>query len=392
MSKQDAIAFGLSRFAGVVAPKVKEIGDRHGPAFERALWPEGAPAAVTWTMIWERQLERLRESTDELVRRDVEIAAKRGQPWPGGASIRPETAARVAHAEKTLKAAESRGESVADIVLFRGEAPPERFSLVQLVTQTATAMLWLSRQVHEGDDRAGFAALLGMLIPDVVSRLAALCRMVNDHELADLLDQLLANVRKLDPANLIERDEPAEPEPEPAVQAVHPLAPSGAEAAALLARMAAETRRITPALVDLIERDLFGGAPPARVSFLAIQTRIDERLYGDDVPERARDVHRMIGETDALLLPEDDDPFSALELLEATAEALENASEKLLALPPEERDDIGPGVELQGRLVLLNLVAIGQATHHQLLVAEIAAAVGADPVPFPGDLESGGSA
>lgn len=389
MTKQEAIAFALSRLADAIAPKVKELGDQHGPAFERALWPGGAPAAVTWTMIWERQLERARQSTEELVRRDVKIATERGQPWPGGASIRPETAARVAHAEKTLKAAESRGESIADIVLFRGEPPPERFSIVQLVTQSATAMLWLSRQVHEGDEPASFADLLGMLIPDVLSRLAALCRMVGDHELAGALDELLANVRKLDPANLVERDEPP---PEPTAQAVHPLAPSGAEAAALLARMAAETRRITPALVDLIERDLFEGAPPARVTFVAIQAVIDARLFGDDVPDRARDVHRMIGETDELLMPEDDDPFSALELLEVTADALQGASEKLLALPPEERDEIGPGVELQGRLLLLNLVAIGQATHHQLLVAEIAAATGADPIPFPDDLESGGSA
>lgn len=392
MTKKGAIALALSRFADVIAPRVKEVGDRHAPAFEKALWPEGVPAAVTWAMIWNQQLERLRESTEELVRRDVTIAAERGRPWPGGASIRAETAARVAHAQKTLKVAESMSESVADMVLFQGEAPPERFSLGQLITQSATAMLWLSRQVHEGDDPEGFADLLRMLIPDVLSRVVGLCRMVGDHELADALDKMLASLQKLDPANLVERDEPAEPTSESALRAVHPVAPSGAEAAALLARMAAETRRITPALVELIERDLFAGAPPARVSFLAIQTVIDARLYGDDVPQQAREAYRMIGETDELLMPEDDDPFSALELLEITADALENASKKLLSLPPEERDEAAPMVELQGRLLLLNLVAIGQATHHQLLVAEIAAAVGADPVPFPDDLESGGIA
>src|SRR5690606_13870762 len=153
-------------------------------------------------------------------------------------------------------------------------------------------------------------------------------------ERAGALDELLSELSQLGSAPPIESDEPAEPEP--ALRGVHPVAESGAETAALLARMAEETRRITPAMVELIERDIFGGAPPARVSFGAIQAVIDERCFGEDVPERARAVQRMVVETDELLMPEDDDPFSALELLEATADSLQGASEKLLELPPEE--------------------------------------------------------
>ena len=390
MTTQKDIILELTRLTTVIAPEVKEVGDQHGPAFERVLWPAGAPAVITWATIWKQQLERARESTEELVRRDVEIATERGQPWPGGASIRPETAARVAHAEKMLKAAESMGESVADMVLFRGEPPPERLSIEQLVTQSATRMLWLAREMHEGNEPEGAAELLRALIADVITRVVGLCHLIGRPELAGALDERLSELTELGSLRPIERDEPAEPAPAPV--AVHPLAPSGAEAAALLARMAAETRRITPALVELIERDIFEGAPPARVSFVAIQAVIDERLFADGVPAHAREVHRMVGETDALLLPEDDDPFSALELLEATAEALESASAKLLELSPEERDESAPMVELYSRLFLLNLIAVGHATHHQLLVAEIAAAVGADPIPFPDDLEGGGSA
>jgi hypothetical protein len=384
MTTQKDIILELTRLATVIAPKVKELGDHHGPAFERTLWPGGAPAAITWTMIWEQQLERARESTEELVRRDVEIATERGQPWPGGASIRPETAARVAHADRMLKVAETMDKSVADLVLFRGEPAPERLSVEQLVTRSATGMLWLAREMHEGNAPEGAAELLRAMIADVVTRLVGLCHTIGRPELADPLDELLPRLSHLD-AVLVEPAEPAEP-------AAHPLAPSGAEAAALLARMAAETRRITPALVELIERDLFEGTPPARVSFVAIQAVIDERLTGDGVPARERQVHRMVGETDELLLPEDDDPFSALELLEATAEALENASERLLELSPEERDEAAPEVELYSRVLLLNLIAIGHATRHQLLVADIASTIGFDPIPFPGDLESGGSA
>lgn len=391
MDKQEAIAIALAEFARSIAPKVKGFGEHHAPAFEKALWPEGAPAAVTWTMIWNRQLERVRESTEELVRRDVEIATERGQPWPGGASIRPETAARVAQAEKMLAAAQSRGESVADAVLFRGEPPPERFSIEQLVTQSATGMLWLAGQVHEGDDPVGYAELLRMLISDVVSRFAALCRTISDHELADMLDDLLSKLRQLDPANLVERDEPEPVEPEPAGRATRPLAESGDAIVTQLARVAEELRRITPALVELIERDLFEGEPPARVSFPIIMGAINRRIFGDDVPERVLEVHRRMADFE-LPMPDGDLPHSALDLIELTVDCLEGASEKLLELSPEEREEIAPAVELQARMLLWNIVGIAHALHHQLLVAEIATAIGADPVPFPDDLDGGGSA
>lgn len=396
MTKEEAIAIAVGELARSIAPKVKELGDLHGPAFVKALWPEGAPAAVTWTMIWERQLELARKSTDELVRRDVEIATERGQPWPGGASIRPETAARVAKAEKMLRAAESRGESVADMVLFRGEPPPERFSIEQLVTQSATGMLWLARQVHEGDDPVGYGELLGMLTSDVVSRFSALCRTIRDHELADMLDELLSKLHKLDPANLVEISEHAEsepPEPKPREAATRPLAESADELVTQLARMAEVLRRITPSLVELIERDLFKGAPPARVSFPIIMAAINRRVFGDHVPERVLEMHRRITDFD-LPMPDDDDPHSTLDLIELTADCLEGASERLLEISAEEREEIAPAVEMRARMLLWSIVGIAHVLHHQLLVAEIATAIGADPVPFPKALDhgSGGSA
>jgi len=390
MPKYEAVAIAMTQLATVIAPKVKELGDHHGPAIERALWPAGAPAAVTWTMLWKQQLERARESTEELVRRDVEIATERGQPWPGGASIRPETAARVAHAEKTLKAARSMPESVADMVLFRGEPPPERFSIQQLVTQSATGILWLARQVHEGSDPAGAAELLGMLIADVIQRLAGLCHMLGDHPLADALDELLTKFRELDSMRRIEPAAQASSS-EPTPPATRPLAQGGAELATQLARMAAELHRITPALVELIERDIFAGEPPVRVSYPGILDAINRRVFGDAVPERVLEVRRQMKEIE-LPMPDDDDPVSARDLIALTADCLEGASERLQELSPEERDEIAPAVELRARMLLLHIVGIAQAAHHQLLVAEIAAAIGADPVPFPKDLEGGGSA
>ena len=92
MTTQKDIILELTRLTTVIAPEVKEVGDQHGPAFERVLWPAGAPAVITWATIWRRHLERARESTDELVRRDVEIATERGQPCraaPRSARRRP---------------------------------------------------------------------------------------------------------------------------------------------------------------------------------------------------------------------------------------------------------------------------------------------------------------
>src|SRR5690606_25270221 len=124
-----------------------------------------------------------------------------------------------------------------------------------------------------------------------------------------------------------------------------------------------------------------------------IMAAINRRVFGDHVPERVLEMHRRITDFD-LPMPDDDDPHSTLDLIELTADCLEGASERLLEISAEEREEIAPAVEMRARMRLWSIVGIAHVLHHQLLVAEIATAIGADPVPFPKALDhgSGGSA
>lgn len=391
MRDVETIVGTIGELAKALAPRFEELARAIGPIVERTYWPDGAPETITWTLLWERKLERVREQTDELARGDIALAVQLGQPWAGGAYIRPETAERIAKSEALIREVEELSHrSFADTATFAGEPPPARLGVGDLVGATAEAMRAFSTLIEKEHEPSNVGIALCALMCDVAIRLGAMLRSIDKRDWAEQIESLVTEICSLrDELRAARLNEPSRDEP---AQAALPTQPNGEATAALLERLSAQLARIAPTLADIVDREVFEGSPPSRVSFHAIQVALDTKFYGLPLPSDVVHMHELVADADRVLMPPDDAPVSALELFEGTADSIQTAAERLRELPEDERDQVAPAIELQSRLYLLGVVSLAHSTRRQLLVADIAAAVGLNPVPFPDDLPSGGSA
>lgn len=392
MRDVETIVGTIGELAKALAPHFEKLAHLIGPIVERTYWPEGAPETITWTLLWERNLERLREQTDDLARNEIVLATQLGQPWAGGAYIRPPAAERDEKAEAPMRNAEELpGRSFADAATFANEPPPAPLGVRDLICATAQAMRTYARMLDDDDrEPSGVGMMLCALMIDVAMRLGAMLRSIGKRDSAEPIESLITEVSALrDELRAAKLDELSR---ERRTQGALPTQPNAEATAALLERLSAQLARIAPILADIVDREVFEGSPPARVSFHAIQVALDTKFYGVPLPSDVAAMHEMVADADRVLMPPDDESVSALDLFEGTAESIRIAAERLLALPEDERDQIAPAIELQSRLYLLCVVSLAHSTRRQLLVADIAEAVGLNPIPFPNDLPSGGSA
>ncbi len=192
MLERDPLALTVVVAIGSTVPQLKTLADRHAAAFETALWPEGAPPGLTWTIVHEQQITALRRSTEKLLAHDMALAERRGTPWPGGSSIRKETAVRLQLADELIARAKSTHiESTIDAMLFdSGELSPPN-GLAKLVELSATLLLAMSRRMAEGVpgiDPLVVARMLTRMLGELLLSLRGLVSMVGDKELGEMLE------------------------------------------------------------------------------------------------------------------------------------------------------------------------------------------------------------
>lgn len=198
-----AAALAISEMVRMTVPRLKELADAYLPQLQDRLWQDTEmPDVVTWTLLHERQVELLRQSANDLVARDVEIAAERGTPWPSGSSIRRETAVRVGITSSLVeKAGRVEKKSITDGMLFRdGADTPARFSLGDLIQATAAVLLRLSRAICERDPvmaTTEIARVLGRIFGELMVSMVGLFHLVEDIEAADAAQKMVGFTRPL---------------------------------------------------------------------------------------------------------------------------------------------------------------------------------------------------
>lgn len=388
MRDVERIVNSIGELAAALAPRFDELGRAIGPHIEKVFWPEGAPEVITWSLLWERTHAWSRERAE----RETALTSSLNAGMPGGI-VPQSTGDRIAaHPEARTSPREhfSRS-SFADNATF-GDAPlPPSLRFTALVSATSAAMCqyagWALRNDDDKDPET-VGTLLCELIADVAFRFGGILRAIDKREWAEQIESIIDDVGALREELCAAAERAKEKKSSP----VQSTQPNGAATAALLEQLGARVAQLAPTLATIVEEEIFEGSPPRRVSFHGIQVAIDAKIYGNPLPPEVAQMHAMVADADRLLMPDDDDPISALELLEGTAESIRTAAAKLLALPEHERDEIAPTIEIQSRLYLLGVVSIAHSTRRQLLVADIASAVGLNPIPFPDDLPRGGSA
>jgi hypothetical protein len=176
MRKMDPVSAAIVIAVSSTVPRLKSLADRYGRAFEKALWPKGAPPGLTWTIVQDQQITALRRSIDELVAFDMKAAKQRGAPWPGGASIRKETAVRIQLAEELIaRAGSMKMESAIDAMLFQsGEVPPPK-GFAKLVELSGTLMLAMSRRMTE-ESLPIEPIVVGKMVARMLGEMLAMCR------------------------------------------------------------------------------------------------------------------------------------------------------------------------------------------------------------------------
>lgn len=156
--------------------------------------------------------------------------------------------------------------------------------------------------------------------------------------------------------------------------------------------LASAIERIAAPVGRAIDEVAFDWAPPRVVTFEAIERAIHARLLGVPQPDEKLEPIRYC---DQVVVGEgsfDDFELTSEELLRATADCMRGAAEKLITDPPEEAAQNAAPVRAIARYLVYNIVAFAQLVGEQLLVLELARAIGADPVPLPDQLWGGGSA
>lgn len=143
-----------------------------------------------------------------------------------------------------------------------------------------------------------------------------------------------------------------------------------------------------------IDRVAFGEVPPRVVTFERIDQGIHQRLLGETQPEENLESVRYC---DGLVVGEDyedDEDFELTSegLILAAADCIRGAAEKLASLPPEEAPKMEEAVQGIARFIVYTVVMFAQLVGEQLLVVELAQAIGVDPVPLADHLPGGGEA
>lgn len=157
------------------------------------------------------------------------------------------------------------------------------------------------------------------------------------------------------------------------------------ELASMIERVAAPVGRAIDAVA-------FAGAPPRIVTFEAIDRAIHAAITTEPQKEESLEPIRYC---DRLVVGEDleeDFELTSQELLEGAAYSMRGAAETLRARGPvEAAPDVEP-VRAIARYIVFHVVTAAQLVGQQLLVVDLASAIGADPVPLPGQLAGDGSA
>lgn len=150
--------------------------------------------------------------------------------------------------------------------------------------------------------------------------------------------------------------------------------------------------RVATPLAKAIDAVAFAGEPPRVVTFRAIDEAIHRGLPPG--PDRAEMIDH-IEYADSLLFPKgppDDVDIDSFMLIDGVARVTRNLAEKLAGrTDPEAEDDAELARELS-HTVALQVVFSAWLVREQLLVVDLATALGADPIPIPSDLRGGGEA
>jgi hypothetical protein len=187
MTETDQLVWMIGRIGATLAPTLKELA-RFGPAMEQALWPKGAPAAITWEQVTAQVVARLRVRGEAKIRREIKRAKrKRG----GGGFADRAVAAKIVEMESLMTRAEADQPSVLDEVLFAREPPKAPLELITLIASTAGYIMGLSDAIERGGpDRTKAARILAAMLWDFVLMLRALMSEIGEHEEAARLKAL----------------------------------------------------------------------------------------------------------------------------------------------------------------------------------------------------------
>lgn len=154
-----------------------------------------------------------------------------------------------------------------------------------------------------------------------------------------------------------------------------------------LETIAGHIAQIAAPLAKSIDTVAFGGDPPRVVTFSAIDAAVHRGHRPG--PHRA-EIIENIAYVDSVLFRDDapdDADFGTFELIDGVAEIIRDAAERV-ATNEEDAED----ADAIARMLAVQVVFAAWLVREQLLVVDLALALGIDPVPLPSLLGGGGDA
>lgn len=150
--------------------------------------------------------------------------------------------------------------------------------------------------------------------------------------------------------------------------------------------------RIARPLARRIDEVAFGGHPPRVVTFL----KIDEAMHRGHRPGPHRaEMIENIKYADSLLFPEGepaDLDIDSFRLVDGVAQVIRKVARQITGTTgPDAENDAQDALEMSKMLAIQVLFA-AWLLREQLLVVDLATALGADPIPMPSRLKGGGEA
>lgn len=155
-----------------------------------------------------------------------------------------------------------------------------------------------------------------------------------------------------------------------------------------LETIATHIERIAVPLAMLIDERAFGGEPPSAVSF----ERIDAAVRRTPPPAELADTVRYL---DGVLVSSGvlaREQVGSFGLLDSVVRIIRRSAERLPERSGEDARLDAEAAQGAAHAFAFQVVATAWLLRAQLLVVDLALAIGIDPVPLPEDLKGGGDA
>lgn len=381
--ERDAMALGIVELIVKMLPGVGAFGERSAK-MSRALWPRGAPKRVTWGLVLDAEVARVNKTMDDIVLAD--------QARLGG-EVRREALLRMQAVHVLSEQAAVKPMRFLDEALERDEG---RRHLGELFTMSRGVLAAACSVIVERHN-AGQAGTLELaqsalqMFRELLVGVVICARVIHDKEVVETFSALVKSVDEVAAeAGALDGGPPAAPVTQEEMDRAFgveaqaaddaegdepEVAPPADEVAPTLLRLCGALRPLQARIAEAFVDTTFQGAPPEALTWtIAMQAML--ATAGVHLELRATETFEK---TDEILF-KDGPAGSVEELVDHTLNSVEGAAESLADTQADEFERVATNVWLLGKLMLLNVTSIAQASGLHLEVVDVAAELGLDPL------------